>query len=807
MNHQSSSRQSRPWTYRVENCPKIRPDQLCEVFVPEDRPGIEVRSLCPAVDPQSDTLTGTIAFTVPQGENPRPPRLLDPEASEISVDDDFYGLTPLNTPEEPVVADIIAVTGLAGHAFGSWACSPRTMWLRDFLPHDIKNVRVLTYGYNSQLKNATSRGVIGDHVRRFKQRLLTLPQSSRVRHRPIIFIGHSLGCILIKKTLVEIYSTPTASYIADVPFIVFFGAPHRGLDSPSLRTVLGLEDLSKDIVDELGESSPTLTDLSESFSRIAHKLSICSCFEELPTKTLIKDKDGILKREGPPAMMVTQNSALLHAAREIRVPCKEDHSKIAKLKRSESSVYIVIKNHMRYALERHELGETSLLSDQRYPEQQFRFPGPQVGVQASPYLPPSSTESDGHETSRLSSPALTPKTEANGSNSSDTPDAREQLPHFTQTDQSNYAGPPSSFSWQITRSMDADRPKQPEEKQAAEIRSEAANLGQTISPNKGILASIDMKEQQAERRKRNGEAEQKQAAETRSEAANFGQSVSSNECVKASVDTTEKEVDRRKQNRGSGSTTSPIVPSRSLDRSSPLRLSRESNELLPPRSEDHTPSVRSRHSLPHAGVVTPQPQTKRRSSGFFNFLKTSPKSGKPETHEFLKAAAENDVELLRDLHLRGAELGCKTSQAGNRTALHEAATHDSYEVADYLVKNGAKKDSRSKNETTPLHEACFSGSNEVAALLIRAGAQLEAENLGGETPLSIASRRGWVGIVKELLDNNANHKSVNGDGKNPLQIAEARGHREICQILRQKGARLPRRNTKDEEPPQWPGLF
>ena len=47
--------------------------------------------------------------------------------------------------------------GLNGHAFGTWACHDEhqvnleTMWLRDFLPAQIKGARVLTYGYNSTL--------------------------------------------------------------------------------------------------------------------------------------------------------------------------------------------------------------------------------------------------------------------------------------------------------------------------------------------------------------------------------------------------------------------------------------------------------------------------------------------------------------------------------------------------------------------------------------------------------------------------------------------------------------------------------
>jgi hypothetical protein len=79
-----------------------------------------------------------------------------------------------------LLSSIIAVTGLGGHAIGSWSYSHRYMWLRDFLPKDLPHVRVLTYGYNSQLRRASSRNILGDHVRMFKQRLITLPRSATV---------------------------------------------------------------------------------------------------------------------------------------------------------------------------------------------------------------------------------------------------------------------------------------------------------------------------------------------------------------------------------------------------------------------------------------------------------------------------------------------------------------------------------------------------------------------------------------------------------------------------------------------------
>ena len=73
---------------------------------------------------------------------------------------------------------IIAVT--AAHAFGSWAHSSQNMWLRDYLPKDVTNARVLIYGYPSQLQGNISRSILSDHTNNFIHRLLTMRDSARV---------------------------------------------------------------------------------------------------------------------------------------------------------------------------------------------------------------------------------------------------------------------------------------------------------------------------------------------------------------------------------------------------------------------------------------------------------------------------------------------------------------------------------------------------------------------------------------------------------------------------------------------------
>ena len=80
---------------------------------------------------------------------------------------------------------MVAVTGLAGHAYGSWR-NRRThrMWLQDFLPKDIKNIRITTYGYNTRLtKNSLDMSRLEDHKRHLISQLEIVRYEDKVCQR------------------------------------------------------------------------------------------------------------------------------------------------------------------------------------------------------------------------------------------------------------------------------------------------------------------------------------------------------------------------------------------------------------------------------------------------------------------------------------------------------------------------------------------------------------------------------------------------------------------------------------------------
>ena len=88
--------------------------------------------------------------------------------AKVVVDCDFIGITPLYSHTDAEV-DIIAVSGLASHPFGSWRSRIYSdmMWLRDLLPQDLRCSRVFIWGYDSNLCDGITTHSIMDFSRHF----------------------------------------------------------------------------------------------------------------------------------------------------------------------------------------------------------------------------------------------------------------------------------------------------------------------------------------------------------------------------------------------------------------------------------------------------------------------------------------------------------------------------------------------------------------------------------------------------------------------------------------------------------------
>ena len=133
-------------------------------------------------------------------------------ATFVTPIEEKIGLFELSNQDAEKTVDVVAIHGLQGHAYKTWEHDNGSLWLRDFLPADIVFARILTFGYDSTVAFSSSVAQLEDKALELLNRLsakrsgVTCPGS---KARPIVFICHSLGGIVVKKVLILAHERST----------------------------------------------------------------------------------------------------------------------------------------------------------------------------------------------------------------------------------------------------------------------------------------------------------------------------------------------------------------------------------------------------------------------------------------------------------------------------------------------------------------------------------------------------------------------------------------------------------------------
>jgi len=184
-------------------------------------------------------------------------------------------------------------------------------WPRDLLPKTIPDARVLTYGYDTNIRHIfdapTSKHTVYDIGRNF---LISLEAERRLEpSRPVLFIAHSLGGIIVKEMLRRAGRAQEhhQSIFHSTIGVFFFGTPHSGADPlgypqriiENIGNALGFR-VNKQIIDTLLPSSERLRELREEFGPMAQDEDwiIHSFQEQLGIRALGDKKVGQIRRHG-----------------------------------------------------------------------------------------------------------------------------------------------------------------------------------------------------------------------------------------------------------------------------------------------------------------------------------------------------------------------------------------------------------------------------------------------------------------------------------------------------------------------------
>ncbi|KAI0096992.1 hypothetical protein GGR51DRAFT_578487 [Nemania sp. FL0031] len=276
---------------------------------------------------------------------------------KVTPDDDFLHMTTLydGTAGKSNAVDLIVVPGLSSHPYGSFK-SPMNAsenWLRDYLHEDLPDTRILVYGYDSDLRNRQGK----ESIEQFSDNLLgaiySYREGDQTTKRPIIFIGHSLGGLLIKQALVraKMHSSPIDETFLNTCYgFLFFGVPNLGLRHESLLTLLGhspttrlVDDL---VVDSDSEVKPYLRTLGELFTNLfqGEGLDIVAFYETRKTPT-VADQGGLLVRAGEERLLVTQDSATMidgNVRTRKNIPIPANHSTMVKYNTCQDQLYKMV---------------------------------------------------------------------------------------------------------------------------------------------------------------------------------------------------------------------------------------------------------------------------------------------------------------------------------------------------------------------------------------------------------------------------------------------------------------------------------
>ncbi|KAN0070689.1 hypothetical protein V8E54_011558 [Elaphomyces granulatus] len=239
-----------------------------------------------------------------------------------------------DTDAKQIHVDLIAVHGLNGDAKRTWTHhKTNALWLQDFLPQDVKGIRVMSFGYNASAAFGNTTATIADHAKDLLTCLVDKREEEDEKTRPIIFVGHSLGGIVIKQALFQAKIEPQYQVISRATVgIIFLGTPHRGSEKASYGKVLAkvattvMHKPAPALVNALRVNSDALMRLTTDFRFQLPQYQVCSFYEMKPIRIFS-------------SLIVEKHSSLLDIPGEDQIPVDANHEEICKFAHPDDAVY------------------------------------------------------------------------------------------------------------------------------------------------------------------------------------------------------------------------------------------------------------------------------------------------------------------------------------------------------------------------------------------------------------------------------------------------------------------------------------
>ncbi|XP_069811069.1 protein SERAC1 [Dendropsophus ebraccatus] len=229
---------------------------------------------------------------------------LDRDTVSEKYPDGVYVLHPQYRTSQAIKADVLFVHGLLGAAFKTWRQQDRDQpleesaqeddytecWPKDWLAEDCPALRIISVEYDTHLSDWKAKCPADNHRKSMAYRsseLLNKLKLAGVGERPIIWVSHSMGGLLVKKMLVNASrDEEMQNFVKNTRGIAFYSVPHHGSRLAEYSVNARLLLFPSVEVKELSKDSPALKELNEEFLEFAKNkdFKVISFAETLPTR-------------------------------------------------------------------------------------------------------------------------------------------------------------------------------------------------------------------------------------------------------------------------------------------------------------------------------------------------------------------------------------------------------------------------------------------------------------------------------------------------------------------------------------------
>lgn len=173
-----------------------------------------------------------------------------------------------------------------------------------------------------------------------------------------------------------------------------------------------------------------------------------------------------------------------------------------------------------------------------------------------------------------------------------------------------------------------------------------------------------------------------------------------------------------------------------------------------------------------------------------------------------KAVADDEVELARELIIKGANVNGKEDDYDGITPLFIAVENGNIEMVQLLLDHGARTNVKDGEKQTPLMRLDEDATPELVDLLLRYGSKIDRADKARNTALILAAGRVTPEVLQSLIAAGPDVNAANKEGQTALLNAAYSDKIDNVRLLLEAGADPNARNkdgdtawdlTSDEE--------